>query len=63
MISDNGIEDLHKFALTIGVKRHFFHSSAKIKHYDISGDQLDNAIIAGAVQVSSRELIRISRNG
>jgi hypothetical protein len=62
MISDNSIDDLHKFALSIGVKRHFFHGTARIPHYDISGDQIERAKAAGAIEIRSQELVKRARN-
>ena len=35
MVSDVSLQELHTFAASIGVKRHFFHN-ANIKHYDIN---------------------------
>lgn len=51
------IAELHAFAASIGVKPHFFHKSASYLHYDITGEQREKAIAAGAVQVSSKELL------
>lgn len=51
------ITELHAFAASIGVKPHFFHKSASYLHYDITSEQRDKAIAAGAVQVSSKELL------
>jgi len=54
-------EELHAFAARIGVKRHFFHASAKHVHYDLSEENRVLAIAAGALQVSSREMARLAR--
>lgn len=51
------VAELHAFAASIGVKPHFFHKSASYLHYDITGEQRDKAISAGAIQVSSKELL------
>lgn len=56
LVSDT-LEELHAFALSIGVKSHFFHKSASYLHYDINGEQRIKAIEAGAIAVSSRELL------
>lgn len=54
-------DELHRFAATIGLKRHFFHASAKHVHYDLAEENRARAIAAGAVEVTSRELARIAR--
>lgn len=53
-------EELHAFAVRIGIKPHFFHKSAKWKHYDITEEQRVVAINAGAVAVTSKELVLIA---
>lgn len=50
------LEELHAFAAALGVKRHFFHSSAKHIHYDLGEELRAPAIAAGAIEVTSREL-------
>lgn len=57
----NSLSELHAFAVSIGVKPHFFHKSASYKHYDITGEQREKAIAAGAKAVSSRELLAIAK--
>lgn len=59
MIADS-LNELHEFAVTIGVKQHFFHSTAKHLHYDITAEQYDIALNAGAVEVSSKDIVKIS---
>ena len=60
MISDVSISDLHHFALKIGISRQWFHKD----HYDLrEGDRM-KAIVAGAKEVSSREIVKIlNRHG
>jgi hypothetical protein len=53
--------ELHAFAERIGLKRHFFHAGAKHVHYDLAEELRATALAAGAVEVTSRELARISR--
>lgn len=59
MMADS-LEELHAFAHQIGVKRHFFHNAAHT-HYDINEEQRIVAIEAGAVPVTSKQLVLISR--
>lgn len=56
-LAADSLEELHAFAATIGIKPHFFHKSASYLHYDITAEQRAIAVAAGAIQVSSRELL------
>ena len=51
------VAELHAFAASIGVKPHFFHKSASYLHYDITEEQRAKAIEAGAIEVSSKQLL------
>lgn len=51
------LQELHEFAKSIGVKPHFFHKSATYLHYDLNSLQRDAAINAGAIAISSKELV------
>lgn len=53
--------ELHAFAAKIGLKRHFFHAGAKHVHYDLAEERRTAALVAGAVEVTSRELARLAR--
>lgn len=50
LISDNNLEELHEFALNIGLKRHFYEGVRKNHpHYDLTNKKiLIKAIDAGA---------------
>jgi len=61
MISDTSLEELHFFAAQMGIKRHFFHQSRACKHYDISGEQIQKVLSAGAYEVSSKEIVKLGR--
>jgi hypothetical protein len=54
-------EELHSFAQSISVKPHFFHKSAKYQHYDITAEQREFALSAGAEAVSSQDIIKFSK--
>jgi Protein of unknown function (DUF4031) len=60
MIAD-ALPELHEFAEKLGIRKHFFHRSKAAHHYDINGTQWEKAIIAGAKQVSSKELLKIAK--
>lgn len=55
------VAELHAFAASIGVKPHFFHKSASYLHYDITAEQRETAIAAGAIPVSSKELLAVAK--
>lgn len=56
MVADD-VEELHEFARSIGLGRHFYHSAAKLKHYDVSSKHYQNAVDAGAVVVLGKKKI------
>lgn len=55
------VDELHKFAESIGLKRRLFHRGSKYPHYDVTEEQRATAIAAGAVEKSTRELIVLLR--
>lgn len=54
MVSDSSLEELHAFAEALEVPRRGFHGD----HYDLPAHVRERAIALGAVEVSSRELVR-----
>ncbi|MFW6090452.1 MAG: DUF4031 domain-containing protein [Actinomycetota bacterium] len=54
LVSDESHEELHEFAAAVGVPRHGFQGD----HYDIPEQLYETVVAAGAVPVSSRELVR-----
>jgi len=54
LVSDVSYEELHDFAARLGVPARGFESD----HYDIPSEMVPKAIAAGAVQVTSREIVR-----
>lgn len=60
-LAADSLEELHAFAVKIGLGRHFFHASAKHIHYDLAEDKRAAAVLAGACEVSSRDLARLAR--
>lgn len=63
MMADT-LEELHAFAQAIEVKRCWFHNPrrAGMPHYDLNPDQRARAVEAGAVEVTSREMVRKFRS-
>ncbi len=57
MACDGNLDELHQFAARIGLKRAWFQNSS-IPHYDLTPNRRAIAIAAGAVAITSQELIR-----
>ncbi|GAB2753560.1 DUF4031 domain-containing protein [Streptomyces bullii] len=55
VISDVSFDELHAFAEGLGVPRRAFERD----HYDLPAQRYADAVRAGAVQVSSREVVRL----
>jgi hypothetical protein len=53
LASDTSYDELHAFAQTLGIPARGFDRD----HYDVPGERYDDVIAAGAVPVTSRELI------
>ncbi|MFI1399456.1 DUF4031 domain-containing protein [Streptomyces sp. NPDC020681] len=55
LISDVSYEELHAFAASIGCPARAFERD----HYDVPAARYRDAVAAGAVEVSSREVVRL----
>ena len=55
LVSDTSFEELHSFAEGLGVPRRAFERD----HYDIPAHRYADVVAAGAVEVSSREVVRL----
>ncbi|MGW1889918.1 DUF4031 domain-containing protein [Streptomyces sp. NPDC002004] len=55
LISDVSYDELHRFAGRIGVPSRAFERD----HYDLPSHRYETAVAAGAVQVSTREVVRL----
>ncbi|MEU9344640.1 DUF4031 domain-containing protein [Streptomyces sp. NPDC048278] len=55
LVSDVSYAELHAFADGMGVQRRAFERD----HYDIPSHRYPDAVRAGAVEVSSREVVRL----
>jgi hypothetical protein len=60
MVADT-LDELHAMADRIGIKRKWFQVGAREPHYDICLAKRALAIEAGAVEVSTRQLVEILR--
>ncbi|MFE3852514.1 DUF4031 domain-containing protein [Streptomyces griseorubiginosus] len=55
LVSDTSFEELHAFAEELGVPRRAFERD----HYDIPSHRYADVVAAGAVEVSSRDVVRL----
>lgn len=55
LTTDGPLEELHAFALRIGLKRSWFQEHHIAPHYDLTPGKRRAAILEGAVEVSARE--------
>jgi hypothetical protein len=53
MISDVSYEELHHFAAALGIPQRAFERD----HYDVVAERYDAAVQAGALPVTSREIV------
>ena len=54
LVSDESYEELHAFAKAAGIPARGFDRD----HYDVPSERYDDLVAAGAVPVSSREVVR-----
>ena len=54
LVSDTALDELHHFATALGIPRRAFQGD----HYDIPEELRPDAVVLGAVEVESRELVR-----
>lgn len=60
LVSDN-LSELHNFAKRIGLKRQWFQNHKTHPHYDIWGGMVKNVLDNGAVIVTSKEILLLSK--
>ena len=58
LASDTSYDELHAFAQALGIPERGFDRD----HYDVPAERYDDVVAAGAVPVTSRELIRRLRD-
>ena len=56
LVADSVVE-LHKFAKLLGLRKGWFQDKAFTPHYDITRERRSKAIEAGALAVSTKELV------
>jgi len=60
LVADS-LDELHRFAATLGLPERAFHRGARHPHYDVPDDLRQRAISLGAMPISTRDAVRISR--
>jgi len=58
LISDVSLDELHQFATKIAVPDRAFHNKPNRPHYDLFDNSIQRAKHAGAIQVSTKTLIK-----
>ena len=61
MVTDSSLEELHDFALRLGLRREQFQRHERLPHYDLRPPMRERALAFGAEAVSSKELFRRGR--
>jgi hypothetical protein len=61
MATDGSIEELHRFAERMGLSRSRLQHHRLVPHYDLRPLLRERAIALGAIEVSSKELLRRTR--
>lgn len=56
----DSIEELHTFAAAQGIARSSFHRGARHPHYDVTDEQREKVLAAGAHAVRPRDIVRIA---
>ena len=56
LVSDTSLEELHRFAESLGLRREWFQVKS-VPHYDLTGEVYELALERGAILVSSREIV------
>lgn len=61
LVADD-LTELHLFALSIGLKRWWYHGFKKgHPHYDLRGNKLELALKKGAIKKNSKQIVEISK--
>ena len=59
MYTDGDVEDLHKFAEGIGMKRDWFQPDDRLPHYDLNANRRGMALWHGAKSHTLKEMVAI----
>jgi hypothetical protein len=56
LIADTN-EELHEFAMLLGLKRQWFHKSVSGPHYDLTASKRSEAVLRGAIELETRPFV------
>jgi hypothetical protein len=59
MVTDGELEELHEFAMRLGIHHHRFQDHPRHPHYDLLPASRALAVTLGAFEVTTSELARI----
>jgi hypothetical protein len=59
MMTDGDMTELHQFAQGIGLKQAWFQNCQEHPHYDLALSMRTKALEAGAVAISTSDMIRL----
>lgn len=57
----DSIQELHEFAVSVGLPARAFHRGARHPHYDVTAGQRQRALLHGAIAISARDAVQIGR--
>jgi len=57
LATDGPMRELHAFAASIGLPARAFHAHPDHPHYDLTPERRADAVAAGAMEVTSKELV------
>jgi hypothetical protein len=60
LVADS-LDELHRFAKSLGLKRTWFHANASLPHYDVTVEIRAMALSRGAVAADRRTLVSRGR--
>lgn len=61
-LTADSLDELHKFANELNLKRKWFQGTKKHPHYDLTSDNVAlRALLLGAKPVVSREIVKIAK--
>ncbi len=59
LFTDGELDELHNFAIEIGMKISWFQTHNSVPHYDLTPSRRKSAVENGAKEVSQREAVEI----
>ena len=58
LFCDGDLQELHAFAVALGLRLEWFQNGAALPHYDLTRRKREQAVRAGAVPVDRQRLVR-----